>query len=376
MSKVLRAPLALLATLALLMLWSVPATAEEDPVEVCLPGVVTAGCPAADGDGAAAGTDAPADAGTGGPGTGGTGGDGDPSTGGDASPARPTPVGHAAVPAYGPGSPGWSDSAGGPADRAAAIESTGDGDTGGVGTLAVPCEEVPDPLTPLPGCTEFEEACDALAVLLGEEGCPEELTCEQLADLFGIDCEEEPPATCEELLELLGLPVEQCPEEPPQSCEEFAELLGVGGCDEIPCLDTSHAPGGAPPPELAPLFEALAQIGIEPCEDETPTTPPGRTPTPTPSGGQQHVFYANCDDARAKGAAPVHAGQPGYRPALDRDGDGIGCEETTPTTTYTSPHQPSGKLAYTGVDVGSHVAAGSALVALGTLTLLGARRPG
>jgi hypothetical protein len=36
--------------------------------------------------------------------------------------------------------------------------------------------------------------------------------------------------------------------------------------------------------------------------------------------------YANCSEARAAGAAPVHRGDPGYGPHLDRDNDGIGCE--------------------------------------------------
>jgi hypothetical protein len=35
---------------------------------------------------------------------------------------------------------------------------------------------------------------------------------------------------------------------------------------------------------------------------------------------------ANCAAARAAGAAPLHRGDPGYRPGLDRDGDGIACE--------------------------------------------------
>jgi len=43
---------------------------------------------------------------------------------------------------------------------------------------------------------------------------------------------------------------------------------------------------------------------------------------PAPSS----VYYANCTAARAAGAAPIYRGQPGYRPALDRDGDGIACE--------------------------------------------------
>lgn len=37
-------------------------------------------------------------------------------------------------------------------------------------------------------------------------------------------------------------------------------------------------------------------------------------------------YYANCDEARAAGAAPIQEGEPGYRRELDRDGDGIACE--------------------------------------------------
>lgn len=38
------------------------------------------------------------------------------------------------------------------------------------------------------------------------------------------------------------------------------------------------------------------------------------------------AYYSNCSAARAAGAAPVYAGQPGYGSHLDRDGDGVGCE--------------------------------------------------
>ena len=36
--------------------------------------------------------------------------------------------------------------------------------------------------------------------------------------------------------------------------------------------------------------------------------------------------FRNCSEARAAGAAPVRAGDPGYSRKLDRDGDGVGCE--------------------------------------------------
>ncbi|MET4687644.1 excalibur calcium-binding domain-containing protein [Sinorhizobium fredii] len=41
-------------------------------------------------------------------------------------------------------------------------------------------------------------------------------------------------------------------------------------------------------------------------------------------GGEVH--FPNCAAARAAGAAPIHAGEPGYRRKLDRDGDGVACE--------------------------------------------------
>ena len=42
------------------------------------------------------------------------------------------------------------------------------------------------------------------------------------------------------------------------------------------------------------------------------------------------VYYAGCNDARAASAAPIYAGQPGYREEMDGDGDGIACEPFRP----------------------------------------------
>lgn len=41
----------------------------------------------------------------------------------------------------------------------------------------------------------------------------------------------------------------------------------------------------------------------------------------------QTVYFKNCTEARAAGAAPVHRGDAGYAKHLDRDGDGIGCDQ-------------------------------------------------
>lgn len=45
-----------------------------------------------------------------------------------------------------------------------------------------------------------------------------------------------------------------------------------------------------------------------------------------PAAVEQSVYYANCNEARAAGKAPLRTGEPGYRSALDADGDGIACE--------------------------------------------------
>lgn len=57
-----------------------------------------------------------------------------------------------------------------------------------------------------------------------------------------------------------------------------------------------------------------------------------RGPSAQPSAALRAVSasgrreFANCSQARAAGAAPVRAGDPGYGRHLDRDGDGVGCE--------------------------------------------------
>ena len=38
------------------------------------------------------------------------------------------------------------------------------------------------------------------------------------------------------------------------------------------------------------------------------------------------VTYAGCDEVRALGRDPLYAGEPGYGPHMDGDGDGVACE--------------------------------------------------
>jgi hypothetical protein len=73
------------------------------------------------------------------------------------------------------------------------------------------------------------------------------------------------------------------------------------------------------PTMSAPQESPAAKVGAS-SHSSAPTS---QAPTPTSAAS---VYYANCSDARAAGAAPLRRGDPGYRAGLDRDGDGVACE--------------------------------------------------
>lgn len=110
-----------------------------------------------------------------------------------------------------------------------------------------------------------------------------------------------------------------------------------------PSPSQTPSPTASPTPEPVKTPEAVTPVAEQkpvPAEDTQPATeapaPARQTPvqqepvqqkpvvveTPANTG----VYYKNCDEARAAGAAPIHKGQPGYAAHLDRDGDGVACE--------------------------------------------------
>lgn len=85
---------------------------------------------------------------------------------------------------------------------------------------------------------------------------------------------------------------------------------------------TTAAPATAPTTVVTapPTTRATAPPTTRaPVTTAAPVTQPPATPAPS-------VYFANCAAARAAGAAPVRRGDPGYGTHLDRDGDGVGCE--------------------------------------------------
>ena len=60
---------------------------------------------------------------------------------------------------------------------------------------------------------------------------------------------------------------------------------------------------------------ALIALFYQHASPQTRTRPP-----------QAGDHWQGCNDARAAGTAPIYEGEPGYRPDMDGDGDGIACE--------------------------------------------------
>jgi Excalibur calcium-binding domain len=100
--------------------------------------------------------------------------------------------------------------------------------------------------------------------------------------------------------------------------------------------DAVRAAGKAPLHRGQPGFRDALDgdddgVACEPYSGKKPkkkaeAPPPDPEPEPEPEPEDDNVYYANCSEARAAGAAPLYRGDPGYRSGLDRDKDGVACE--------------------------------------------------
>lgn len=87
-------------------------------------------------------------------------------------------------------------------------------------------------------------------------------------------------------------------------------------------------------PEYATPSVDLVEPGTKCPKDKFTELHPDPTPTYDSDDGSDsgdstgggYVYYENCDAVRAAGKAPLHRGEPGYRPGLDRDRDGTACD--------------------------------------------------
>ena len=110
-------------------------------------------------------------------------------------------------------------------------------------------------------------------------------------------------------------------------CEGF---LAIEDDDQWPAtgegdvVATEQEPAPAPEPERAPKKSPSSSGGGGSSSGSSSESSSSGGSSSGSGGGSVH--YKNCTAAREAGAAPVHAGDPGYGKHLDRDGDGIGCE--------------------------------------------------
>ncbi|MEW4449240.1 excalibur calcium-binding domain-containing protein [Qipengyuania sp. JC766] len=123
-------------------------------------------------------------------------------------------------------------------------------------------------------------------------------------------------------------------------CDAASQSLADGG-DPLAGGDSAPAGGNSwvkdfDPEEAQRDAEARPGAGSDAAHQAGPidTTMPRDVPVsnarPAPRPGRaaaaSNVYYSGCKAVRAAGRAPLYSHQPGYRPEMDGDGDGIACE--------------------------------------------------
>ncbi|WP_236796457.1 excalibur calcium-binding domain-containing protein [Amycolatopsis sp. GM8] len=113
----------------------------------------------------------------------------------------------------------------------------------------------------------------------------------------------------------------------PLQAAEAKARTAVLGLWAPPCNGDIDHPAFTPPPPPPSPVPVTTTTKPKPTtrvttEEARPSTAERTTEPDVDSG----VYYANCTEAKAAHAAPLHIGDPGYRPALDRDKDGVACE--------------------------------------------------
>jgi hypothetical protein len=107
--------------------------------------------------------------------------------------------------------------------------------------------------------------------------------------------------------------------------EHDAMASVLANCSGQLAPTNEKAPATPEPAPAAPAPVAPAPAPVAPAP--APVAPAPVAPVPAPvAPAPAAVYYANCSAARAAGAAPLYAGQAGYRSELDRDKDGVACE--------------------------------------------------
>ena len=111
-----------------------------------------------------------------------------------------------------------------------------------------------------------------------------------------------------------------------ESGRAIARYDGRDGYGEHPRRAAYVAADEATPSLNQCIVPLAAPVPTTPAPTTPATTTPAvATPAPTTPPASA-AYYKNCTAVRAAGAAPIHAGDPGWQSKFDGDGDGVGCE--------------------------------------------------
>ncbi|WP_153302453.1 MULTISPECIES: GmrSD restriction endonuclease domain-containing protein [Tessaracoccus] len=89
-----------------------------------------------------------------------------------------------------------------------------------------------------------------------------------------------------------------------------------------PSPTASPSPSPTPSPSATPAAPPAQFVAVPPAVEEEDD----QVVVDDDSDSDVSLYFSNCSEARAAGAAPLLRGEPGYRSALDRDDDGVACE--------------------------------------------------
>ncbi|MGW5050584.1 excalibur calcium-binding domain-containing protein [Actinokineospora sp. NPDC004072] len=114
----------------------------------------------------------------------------------------------------------------------------------------------------------------------------------------------------------------------PDGTDYAATALHQGQAKPLPTASPAHHAATTAAGAAAQGLWGQPCLGEDTLHVQVPPPPPNPTTAPKPPGAKTNPqpYYRNCTAARASGNTPIPKGTPGYRPALDRDHNGLACE--------------------------------------------------
>ncbi|MEX3610094.1 DUF1524 domain-containing protein [Rothia sp. LK2588] len=98
-----------------------------------------------------------------------------------------------------------------------------------------------------------------------------------------------------------------------------SDPAGPAGPTNAEGVAGSSSSAGSSPTTSTPAAE-------NPSDSASASSQPQASASAATDTAANEVYYPNCAAARQASAAPIHSGEPGYRPGLDGDRDGVACD--------------------------------------------------